>query len=153
MGNVVPALRLGVIQRLIGSIVGLFPTLPLLARSDAKAAGHTQRYGQLEIGSGNQFSQTLCRAVRLEDAGPHQEDTELFPAQTPDDVAFASPAAQDSSNFLQNQVADGMSISVVDRLEVIHVTQDQTGILPPIRRDRDAALYVVSKASTVEDVC
>ena len=56
------------------------------------------------------------------------EDDEFVATKTSHGVAFPDTTVQASRNFLQQQIAQGMAMAVVERLEIVEVKEQHAAI-------------------------
>lgn len=124
----VPAAFLGLIKGKVGRVVQLVEGIPVHRRvGDADTAGDAVVIADiLEFVGADALMQHLHLRGRVcvGDDVLHQ-DTEFVAAETPDDVALAEFLPDDVADFLQDLIADRMSVGIVDLLEMVDVNHHE----------------------------
>ena len=113
----------------------------------AKADG--DRYPQRGAGR-HGTSDALRRVDGARQVGFGQDQTELFPAVTANNVAFAQTVAQDAAYLLNHFIADRMAMVVVDRLEVVDIDHDARQGVPVALGPVELDLESLKKGAPVE---
>ena len=122
--------RAVVVPGLVGQH-GLVGPGQVVVAQRAVGAGHADADAELDLGPRHLDRLPHRPGDPLGDLGGDPvghlvgEDDELVAAGAGDDVAGAHAAAQAGGHHLQDLVADGVPVAVVDRLEVVEVAEEQ----------------------------
>ncbi len=118
---------------------------------DAKAGGDARGFALADHRHGSDGNtQPIGQHDRFGQGGFRQQDNEFLAAPTSDDVRIAQSFFQDAGSCLEYLVTAGVSIGVVDALEVVEVEHDHAQVAAvPVRDAPDGLADAVERAPVV----
>lgn len=143
---------LGAIQHHIHGAVNLLCSRPILRIAHQAETGGAVDFPrrQLAIMLGQRLVQLARHLETGLGIGFRQQNGEFVAAQTRHQIPLAHPVGETPRQFLQYQVARGMTIGIVDDLEVVEIHHDERELPVVARRAHDLVAQVVLEFAPVE---